>query len=170
MVSRLETVSELAQGRSGAVTWCLGDGVLVRRSFAVVTSHGPQPKTYVLMVWLPQRDAPAEPNPSQGLSAFFLIEACALIALIMGIAVWATDRMGKAAADAVRVARTPVPASPRTCARRCRPLHPRDPARHGSGSGLGPAIARENARLLGGDLTLDADGRTLVLALPRALA
>jgi len=41
-----------------------------------------------------------------------------------------------------------------------------DEARHGSSSGLGLAIAAENARLLGGTLTLDADGRTFLLTLP----
>jgi len=41
-----------------------------------------------------------------------------------------------------------------------------DEARHGSSSGLGLAIAEENARLLGGTLTLDADGRTFLLSLP----
>jgi two-component system sensor histidine kinase MtrB len=41
-----------------------------------------------------------------------------------------------------------------------------DEARHGSSSGLGLAIAAENARLLGGTLTLDADGRTFRLTLP----
>ena len=41
-----------------------------------------------------------------------------------------------------------------------------DEARHGSSSGLGLAIARENAHLLAGTLTLDADGRTFLLNLP----
>ena len=41
-----------------------------------------------------------------------------------------------------------------------------DEARHGSSSGLGLAIAAENARLLGGTLTLDAGGRTFLLTLP----
>jgi two-component system sensor histidine kinase MtrB len=41
-----------------------------------------------------------------------------------------------------------------------------DQARHGSSSGLGLAIAAENARLLGGTLTLDGDGRTFLLTLP----
>ena len=41
-----------------------------------------------------------------------------------------------------------------------------DEARHGSSSGLGLAIARENARLLGGSLSLLPDGRTFVLQLP----
>lgn len=41
-----------------------------------------------------------------------------------------------------------------------------DVSRHGDGSGLGLAIARGNARLLGGDLVLDADGRTFVFGLP----
>jgi signal transduction histidine kinase len=41
-----------------------------------------------------------------------------------------------------------------------------DEARHGSSSGLGLAIAAENARLLGGTITLDADGRTFLLTLP----
>lgn len=38
-----------------------------------------------------------------------------------------------------------------------------DEARHGSSSGLGLAIAIENARLLGGTLTLNEDGRTFLL-------
>lgn len=41
-----------------------------------------------------------------------------------------------------------------------------DEARHGPSSGLGLAIAAENARLLGGTLTLDRDGRTFLLSLP----
>jgi signal transduction histidine kinase len=41
-----------------------------------------------------------------------------------------------------------------------------DEARHGSSSGLGLAIAAENARLLGGTLTLDSDRRTFLLVLP----
>ncbi len=41
-----------------------------------------------------------------------------------------------------------------------------DEARHGSSSGLGLAIAAENARLLGGSLRLDQDGRTFLLNLP----
>ncbi len=41
-----------------------------------------------------------------------------------------------------------------------------DEARHGSSSGLGLAIAAENSRLLGGALSLDADGRTFLLTLP----
>jgi two-component system sensor histidine kinase MtrB len=41
-----------------------------------------------------------------------------------------------------------------------------DAARHGASSGLGLAIATENARLLGGTLRLDADGTTFVLDLP----
>lgn len=41
-----------------------------------------------------------------------------------------------------------------------------DESRHGSSSGLGLAIAAENARLLGGSLTLRPDGRTFVLELP----
>jgi two-component system sensor histidine kinase MtrB len=41
-----------------------------------------------------------------------------------------------------------------------------DEARHGPSSGLGLAIASENARLLAGTLTLDADGRTFLLNLP----
>ena len=41
-----------------------------------------------------------------------------------------------------------------------------DEARHGSSSGLGLAIASEKARLLGGTLTLDEDGRTFLLNLP----
>jgi len=41
-----------------------------------------------------------------------------------------------------------------------------DEARHGPSSGLGLAIAAENARLLGGTLSLHADGRTFLLSLP----
>ncbi|MDF1488192.1 sensor histidine kinase [Tessaracoccus caeni] len=41
-----------------------------------------------------------------------------------------------------------------------------DEARHGTSSGLGLAIARENAHLLGGALTLAADGTTFQLVLP----
>lgn len=41
-----------------------------------------------------------------------------------------------------------------------------DEARHGSSSGLGLAIAAENACLLGGTLTLAAYGRTFLLTLP----
>jgi signal transduction histidine kinase len=41
-----------------------------------------------------------------------------------------------------------------------------DEARHGTSSGLGLAIAAENARLLGATLRLDADGATFVLDLP----
>ena len=41
-----------------------------------------------------------------------------------------------------------------------------DAARHGTSSGLGLAIAAENARLLGGTLTLDDDRRTFLLDLP----
>jgi signal transduction histidine kinase len=41
-----------------------------------------------------------------------------------------------------------------------------DESRHGASSGLGLSIARENARLLGGDLELRPDGRTFVLTLP----
>jgi two-component system sensor histidine kinase MtrB len=41
-----------------------------------------------------------------------------------------------------------------------------DEARHGSSSGLGLAIAIENARLLGATLTLEDDGRTFLLRLP----
>ncbi|MEA4943171.1 MAG: HAMP domain-containing sensor histidine kinase [Propionicimonas sp.] len=41
-----------------------------------------------------------------------------------------------------------------------------DQARHGSSAGLGLAIAAENARLLGGSLTLEADGATFRLRLP----
>lgn len=41
-----------------------------------------------------------------------------------------------------------------------------DEARHGASSGLGLAIASENARLLGGILRLDEDGATFVLDLP----
>lgn len=41
-----------------------------------------------------------------------------------------------------------------------------DESRHGRSSGLGLALARENARLHGGDLTLDPDGRTFRLVLP----
>lgn len=41
-----------------------------------------------------------------------------------------------------------------------------DAARHGPSSGLGLAIAAENARLLGGGLTLEEDGRTFRLVLP----
>ena len=40
-----------------------------------------------------------------------------------------------------------------------------DEARHGSSSGLGLAIAAENARLLRGSLTLAPDGRTFLLGL-----
>nr|WP_300145383.1 HAMP domain-containing sensor histidine kinase [Propionicimonas sp.] len=43
-----------------------------------------------------------------------------------------------------------------------------DAARHGASSGLGLAIAAENARLLGGTLSVDADGTTFVLDLPTA--
>lgn len=41
-----------------------------------------------------------------------------------------------------------------------------DEARHGSSSGLGLAIAAENARLLGGTLTLEPDRKTFLLTLP----
>ena len=41
-----------------------------------------------------------------------------------------------------------------------------DEARHGASTGLGLAIARENARLLGGTLDLGADGTTFTLRLP----
>lgn len=41
-----------------------------------------------------------------------------------------------------------------------------DESRHGSSSGLGLAIAAENARLLGGTLALAADGSTFRLTLP----
>ena len=41
-----------------------------------------------------------------------------------------------------------------------------DEARHGASTGLGLAIARENARLLGGALDLGADGTTFTLRLP----
>jgi len=41
-----------------------------------------------------------------------------------------------------------------------------DDSRHGSSSGLGLALAAENARLLGGTLALDRDGRTFLLNLP----
>ena len=41
-----------------------------------------------------------------------------------------------------------------------------DESRHGSSSGLGLAIAAENARLLGGDLSLRPDGATFRLTLP----
>ena len=47
-----------------------------------------------------------------------------------------------------------------------------DPARSGPGSGLGLAIARENARLLGGDVDArsDGDGTRFTLRLPSAVA
>jgi two-component system sensor histidine kinase MtrB len=47
-----------------------------------------------------------------------------------------------------------------------------DPARSGPGSGLGLAIARENARLLGGDVDVrsDGDGTRFTLRLPAASA
>jgi signal transduction histidine kinase len=41
-----------------------------------------------------------------------------------------------------------------------------DAARHGPSTGLGLAIAAENARLLGGSLSLSPDGRTFVLTIP----
>lgn len=41
-----------------------------------------------------------------------------------------------------------------------------DESRHGTSSGLGLAIAEENARLLGGTLTMEDDGTTFRLALP----
>lgn len=41
-----------------------------------------------------------------------------------------------------------------------------DASRHGGGSGLGLSLARENARLHGGDLRLSDDGRTFILSLP----
>ena len=44
-----------------------------------------------------------------------------------------------------------------------------DEARHGTGAGLGLALARENARLLGGEVSLEPDGRTFLLTLPRVL-
>lgn len=41
-----------------------------------------------------------------------------------------------------------------------------DAARHGTSSGLGLAIAAENARLLGGTLTIDNDRKTFLVTLP----
>lgn len=41
-----------------------------------------------------------------------------------------------------------------------------DESRHGASSGLGLAIAAENAKLLGGELSLEPDGATFVLRLP----
>lgn len=41
-----------------------------------------------------------------------------------------------------------------------------DEARHGASSGLGLAIARDNARLHGGELELSADGRVFTVTLP----
>lgn len=45
-----------------------------------------------------------------------------------------------------------------------------DESRHGQSSGLGLSIAAENARLLGGTLTLDAGGTTFTVRLSRAVA
>ena len=56
------------------------------------------------------------------------------------------------------------------CSTRCRQARHRfargDESRHGTSSGLGLAIAAENARLLGGTLTVERDGSTFRLTLP----